>query len=306
MILVKSCGRLCTMTKEIPQNFSSKGCFQIEIEQCVPFARAIAVRNLDENQRFQSRIAELAGTQYQPINPLMREALIIAGTLMNEIVLGEPNNLPTTIQALTARVFDYLGDDVFNQMVNDMQKDEVDPLPITGSQLRSLTRTTTESVMTSLMPTSLLERSSVRLLKQVEEAGRIATEKGIAPATVYADDELYAELMRRSQTPGEVAKTGIEMIGQITPDKTREMIVNMIPAIAQTMDEIMEDEPVIGQDEIQEMRQEMLDDPEFKKIIRTVTLQHKRALRTLIGEQIIRFWGQEGLDTYLNQSKQNL
>lgn len=78
----------------------------MSIEQPLPLAKAIAVRNLDEQQRTQRRLAELAGSQYQPVNPLIRRGMIFASTRMNERVLAEPATLPTNLLELTSTVFE--------------------------------------------------------------------------------------------------------------------------------------------------------------------------------------------------------
>lgn len=278
----------------------------MSVEQPLPLARAIAVRNFDEQHRTQRRMAELTGEQYQPLNPLIREGMILAGTRMNERILAEPRALPINVQELTSTVFENLGDDVFDEIVHDMQKDDPESLPITGSQLRSLSIATTNSAITAMVPASMIESGFGRMLRQVNVAKELSAEKGVEPSTVYADNELYEELMRRSYSPREFAKMGLDVTRQFTPDKMAEMVMRTIPAIAQSMDEVMGDEPLMTPDDIQEMRQEMAEDPEFKKMVRTTTLQFKRAFRTLTGEQIVRLWGEEGLQSLPNTVRTTL
>ena len=285
-----------TMTKEVPQNFSGEEALQVEVENTGRFARAIAVRNLNEQQRTQMRLAELTDGQYQPLNPLFREALLLTFSRMTERLLIEPSALPANPQTLTTVIFDELGDDVFDAMVRDLQKDEEEPLSLTGSQLRSMCKATTEATITSFVPSSMIEGGFSRTLRQIDEARKIAAERNVDPASVYENDDLYIELVRRSSTSGELARSGTQIVRQITPERMNEMIMNMIPEITRTIDEV-EDEPVIDQEKIREIRQEMSEDPEFKKTVRIATLQYRRAFRTLTGEQIIRFWGQEGLDS---------
>lgn len=296
------------MSKEIPQpqNFGNERHLSLESGSRTRFARAIAVRNINEQQRAEMRIAEITGGQYQPTNPLVREAMILTSTRMNERLLTEPTALPSNVQALMANIFDDLGDGVFDKVVRDVQKDGEEPLSITGSQLRSLSRAIAESAATSLIPAPTIESGFTKTLRQIDEARRIGVERNIDPATVYVDDELYAKLIRRSQTPGEFAKLGIQMTRQITPERMAEMIINMTPAIAQTMGEIEDIPPLMDQEEIQKIKQEMSEDLEFKKEVKTATLQLRRAIRILTGEQIIRFWGQDGLDSLPKSVKANL
>lgn len=201
--------------------------------------------------------------------------MILASTSMYERILLDPPTVPVDLKASTASVFDDLGDDVFNEMIRAMQTDEAEPLSITGSQLRSFAKATAEVGLTSLIPVSIVESGdSSRKLRQVNEARKIGVERSIDPAAFYTDDELYAELVRRSQAPREVAKSGIEMIRHVTPKKMGEMIMNT------TL------EPVIDR--------KMSEDPEFERIVRTEALRWKTAFRTLTGEEIVRFWGQDG------------
>lgn len=272
----------------------------------VPLARAIAVRNLEEQQRDQKRIAELTSSDYKPMNPIIREALILTATRLNCQLIDNPSTSPSTSETLLDTVFNELGDEPFDEIVREMQKEETESLPISGSQLRTLSRATANSALSSFVPSSITAKGFIPRIRQIDEARKIGTERSIDPVAIYANDELYAELVRRSETPNEVAKTGIQMLRQATSNRMREFFINMIPSMALTIDELdglTDNERLIKEDEIEEMKREINEDPEFKKMVKKENLKYRKLLRIVTIERIVRFWGQEGLDSLPKSAK---
>jgi len=293
------------MSREILPYYSGERNIQKEKERKVNLARAMATRSFDEGQKSQIRIAEITGGEYTPTPDIVRECLISIDTLMNERILDNPSSLPTNPYELVASTYDNVGDDVFDRITHEIQGKEEEPLPITAPQLRSISKAIRESAVNTFAPTSVTGKGFTDLLKQVDEAKKIGAEKGVNPTVVYTDDELYAELIRRTNTPIETAKGGITMIKLFTSKKMSEFVMNMIPAFTQLIEKI-EGEEQSSQEEIQEMKQEISEDPDFKKTVRDMTLQYKKATRIIITEQIIRFWGQEGLDSLSETAKKEL
>lgn len=260
------------------------------------FARAIAVRNLDEQQRAQRRFAEITGDQYQPMNPLIREAILLSSTRINELLLTQPTALPGDVQSLIAAVFDNLGDDVFDQMIRDTQQDGKEPLQLTGSHLRSMSKSTAEAAVSSLVPVSMIDGGFRKTLSQIDSARKIGAERGTKPETIFANDNLYAEMIRRTQTPSQFAEIGIRAANHLTPERMTQMIMDMVPAFAETFNAI-EGGPAVDQEDVQDIRREMSESNEFQELIRTFTVAYIAAIKILTGEEIVRFWGQDGLDS---------
>jgi hypothetical protein len=284
------------MFKERPQNFGKESQPKVESGRNQKLARVIAVRSTKERKRVDMRMAELSGSPYQEPNPLMEEAMMTVSIRMNEQFLDESPISRVNLDTSISRIFEGLGDEGFDELIRDAESKTGEKLEITGSQLRSFSESIAKSGISSLLPESIAEDGRIKLLKQVDEAKKIGAEKGIDPASVYEDDKLYMELVRRTQTPEEVARMGIEMARQITPEKIGEMIMNMIPAIAQLAEAVNGNLP-LDEEGIKDVRREISNDPEFKAMVETAVLKQRRAVSTLSEEQIIHFWGEKGLDS---------
>ena len=261
----------------------------------ISLARAMAVRRFTESERTHRRGAEIWGEQYIPYHPLLREEIIRGHTGINERILaGQIDITPAVTQASTTEIFETIGDDVFDVVAQDMQKASPGPLQVTGSQFRSLSIARNNSF--ALFAAKLETKDPGRLLKELSIANQLSTEKGIAPAAVYTEDDHYDELMRRSYTAEEFAKLGLSVSRQFTIDSMTKITINEVLAFAQVMDQAA-GEPAMSQDESEASRQILLDDFDFKEDVKTLTLQSRRVFKTLLGEQIVRFWGSQGAES---------
>lgn len=279
---------------------------KLEKEQISQLASAMAARNFEEQQRSQTIIAETTDRPKVLQNPLMKNAIILVSAQMYERFLTDPSTLSIDLKTLTTNIYADIPDKVFDEAVKDMQKDEEDLIPFTGAQFRSLCRAISESTITFIEPFSA-ESNFTKSLKQVEEARRIGAERGISPTDVYINDDLYAELIRTTQTPLDAAKYGIKEIKKATDKKVTKMGLDIGIALSRMMDEVTDYvEPPIEPAEFEDIMQEISQNPEFKKEIRKATIQYKQGMRNYTVDYIIRFWGQEALDSLPEPIKKKL
>lgn len=293
------------MVKETTSNFYPESVHNTEIEARKRLATAIARRSLDEQKKTNVRIAELTGFENKPVNPLLEQALLVVNTELTYKFLEDPSIISSSdYHEIVNVIFNEIPDKMFAEMAKEMQKDEEEQV-ITGSQLRTLSKAFAESALQTYFA-DLNKPGSVNIrLKEIDEAKKMAAERNLDPDEIFADENLWSDLIRRTSTAESHAESGANIADKFTTEAMIEMFLNTVPTVDKIISEI-EDESYSEDDEIDGMKKELREDPNFQLEADRVSNMQRVATRTITIESIVRFWGQEGLDSLPDDLKVRL
>lgn len=244
----------------------------------ISLARAIATRIWVEQERKGIEVAAYNGEEFPAIIQAERDARISVTTNSIRTMLSDPKSSTTA---------DIYGFPIYENVRKSLSDTNLED--ITEEHLDLISTTTTSQFLESIQRFG--DATTTGQIQSLPKAAELAREKGVGVATVYLDENLYCELVRRSMTPQAMAN----LITSAVP------LVD-VAAMVKEMANVMFKAFNIPEEEAEELYKNMLSDPDFIKDFDDVKLKNKNLTDHIVRLDITRFWGPEVCESLLAEN----
>ena len=131
------------------------------------------------------------------------------------------------------------------------------------------------------------------LPKQVKEAKKMGEELGVTPESVYSDNKLFEDLIRRTSSPEKVAMDALEVFDSMTGERLENFCTSTLEVFIDFLTEKTEQK---FEAKKTKFIKEFSAEPKFRAMIDEQFQEYKRTRVDSLKDEISRFWGEDAFD----------
>lgn len=267
--------------------------------QIVPSALAIAIvtRQDTENEKlsFDSR-SVFGDKKYSSFEQQIQQS---HHAIMIETMLRYPGLIKSNSE-YTDKLFDGMSD-VVCEMILFAGKPPETRQAMTKMLNPVKTRRILKNVHTAMLDLAPIDFDE--LPKQANEARRMSQELNVSPESIYLDNGLYHELIRRTSSPEKVVTDGLAYLGSMTKERFDSYVITAVTGIA----DVFIGEENLSEQEINEIRQMFINrvkkSMNFDAIVNERFPKFIQARAVTLKEKVNRVWGEKTFDNLPQELK---
>lgn len=268
-----------------------------------PLAFTVARRFLVERERVNQRMSELNDDYHHALpDPMEVERTIFEGALVVERLLMSKGFNKSIRDAIRLNDAYRTGQVAYGNLIPE-------GLTVSEEQKSQFARQTSETVVDAFLP-ELISKTTEATLAEIDEAEKLAQEKGIDIEEVFEDGELYKELIRRVHTPAGMASLKMAVINRMNRDLglgvMRNYYRNILMASLKSEGLFIEGYEAEIDIIISEAAEKLIESPTTEAQIEEMIETFRRNFYIFVAEDTERFWGAEAIEELPEEIKREI